>query len=245
MRRSPLQCLAFAVLAAVSRAYTLAPSCVPLRAPLRRIAMLAATKAEDPAVTKAASALLVEVGKEDRSMASIDKLVGTLETTPRNNNKIKKAVLGDWKLVYATDADAVKLFTSGGADGPFAVLEDVYLRLQSGSEVQSIEVVRKIGPFGNVAQSLFGKFQLGGGGEDEADTLSWRPTYMVNERGREVDAPSDAAARKEWQLTHVSSELLVLRRTASSYVVCTKLAKGKLSAALEEAAVDADLILGI
>ena len=240
-----LQCLAFALLAAASRAYTLAPSCVPQRAaPLPRVAMLAAKTAEDPAVTKAASALLVEIGKEDRSMASIDRLVGTLETTPRNK-KIKKAVLGDWKLVYATDADAVSLFTAGGADGPFAVLEDVYLRLRSGSEVQAIEVVRKIGPFGNMAQSLYGKFTLGGGGEDEADTLSWRPTYMVNERGREVDAPSDAAARKEWQLTHVSSELLVLRRAASSYVVCTKLAKGKLSAALEEAAVDADEILGI
>ena len=205
--------------------------------------MLAAST-DSAAVTKASSSLLAEISKDSRSLASIENMVTTIESTGRNT-KIRKAVLGEWKIVFATDEEAVKPFAAGGGDGPFAVLEDVFLRLLSGYELQTIEVVRKIGPFGNMAQSLYGKFDLTTG--DDSDSLSWKPTYMVNERGREVDAPNGAAKRMEWVVSHVSKELLVLRRAtnAKSYVVCTRLGKGKLNDELEEACVDAEQILGL
>lgn len=194
---------------------------------------------ESPAIKKARSALLEEVSRDERSLQSIASLLSTLETGVPPPKKLKRAVLGDWKLVFASDEAAVAPFTAGGASGPFAVLEDVYMRLKS-DDVQAIEVIRKVGPFGNTAQSLFGKWSVAG-----ADGFSWRTKYMVNENSREVEPPKDAPTAHAARATHVSAELLVLRRDADSgsYVIWTKLGSGELKKQLDDYAVDSENIM--
>ena len=194
----------------------------------------------------ARTALLAEVAREERSLpsvaASLTKLEADFEAMPAK--KRARALQGDWKLVFASDEAAVAPFTTGSASGPFAVLEDVYLRLSS-SDLQAIEVVRKVGPFGNAAQSLHGRWSVTAGGEGEGDVLSWRTMFMVNERSREVDPPKDMPTANEARVTHVSSELLVVRRAddASSYVIWTRFDKGELKKALDDASVESEMIL--
>ena len=121
--------------------------------------LAASTVADDAAVTSAATALLAEVAKSERSLAAIARHVATLEAAPPPSKAgaLKKALQGDWKLTFASDEAAVAPFTSGAASGPFTVLEEVYHRLLTGDMVQSIEIVRRIGPFGNSARALCGR----------------------------------------------------------------------------------------
>ena len=232
---------------------------------------------DDGAVASAQAALLAEVSKPQRSLAAIAAHVATLEAAPPPS-KAKKAVQGDWKLTFASDEVAVEPFTTGAASGPFSVLEEVYHRMLSSDMVQSIEVVRKIGPFGNSARSLCGRFSVeggdakrgsgsskGGGGKagkaskgaakgaakgnvaastpTAAPKLSWKSTFMIDERGREVDPPKECSVARRAVVTHVSPQLLVMRvaqggaeptGASPSYCVFTKMAKGALKKELDD-----------
>lgn len=206
--------------------------------------MLAAV--DEAAAATASAALQAEIVKPLRSIAAITGLIATLEAaTPPA--KPKKAVLGDWKLTFASDEAAVKPFTTDAANGPFTVLEEVYHRVLTGDAVQSIEVVRKIGPFGNSASALCGKWSVSGGSSKKGDTpepaaLTWRVTYRIDERGREVDPPKGLSTNHAAVVTHASTELLVMRintvygegASSPSYVVFTKLPKGAILKALTD-----------
>ena len=245
------------------------------RAPSRAAILKLQTAAvDDASIAKVTATLLDQVNQTQRSLAAIDASVAALEAAPPPK-KLKSALQGDWKLTYASDEAAVEPFMTGIADGPFNVLEEVYLRLMTGDILQSIEVVRKIGPFGNTGIALNGKWSVsggsggssssggggggkGGGGKkgkkgkgggggmaqavqeaQEAEAapaaVSWRSSYMIDARGREVSPPPGATASRNAAPTHVSPELLVLRFGAgsASYAVWTKMKKGELKKALE------------
>ena len=132
--------------------------------PRCRIPQLSLAAVDEAAAAYARTALLEEVAKPQRSLPAIAEHVATLEAAAQPS-KLKRKLQGDWKLKFASDEAAVTPFTSGAADGPFAVLEEVYHRLLSGDATQSLEVVRKIGPFGNSLQALCGKWRVASGGE--------------------------------------------------------------------------------
>ena len=207
-----------------------------------------AAAVDDVLAATARTSLLAEVAKPQRSIPEINAAVKILEAAPRPA-KAKKAVQGDWKLIYASDEAAVQPFTTGSAGGPFNVLEDVYHRILADS-LQSVEVVRKIGPFGNSAQALCGKWSVAGDGKGsgkgsskkgeagEAPAMTWRVTYRIDERGREVDPPKDLPTSHAAVATHVSKELLVLRvgsggAGSPSYCVFSKTKKADILKVLE------------
>ena len=195
---------------------------------------------EDLATQQARTTLLGEIAKEQRSMDTITTSLATLEASPVPG-KLKRAVVGDWKLVFASDQSAVAPFVTGASDGPFAVLEDIYHRVET-LNVQSIEITRKIGPFGNMCNSLHGKWSVADG---DGDVMSWKTQYMLDERGREVKPPGGGASHRA-RASHISSELLVLRpeAAAQSYAVFTKLGKGKLKKELDDYSIDTEMFIG-
>jgi hypothetical protein len=189
------------------------------------------------ASAKAQTELFDEIAKDQRSLPKISSLVGSLEDGATEALK-KKSLQGQWKVLFASDEAAVQPLLAGASEGPFNVLEEVYLRILS-NNVQTTEVVRKIGPVGNAAVSLHGRFSV------EGRALAWKPSFMIDERYREV-APPGGRARIEWSVGYVSSEVLLLRRAtdAQSYAVLGKLTKEKLKQELEAFSVDAEMILG-
>lgn len=211
------------------------------------LAAAADSTVEDGAVSSARAALLAEVAKDDRDLSVITASVATLEAAPPPK-KVKKMLQGDWKLNFASDANAVVPFTTGAANGPFCVLEEVYHRMLASDSVQTIEVVRRIGPFGNTASSLCGRYSVDEGksskkkGDDDgavaAPVLTWKSTFMLDDRGREIDAPKECRAGRTAVATHVSSELLVMRigvgPAAPSFCVFSKMAKGDLKKDLND-----------
>ena len=74
--------------------------------------------------------------------------------------------------------------------------------------------------------------------------MSWKTQYMLDERGREVKPPNGGESRKA-KASHVSSELLVMRRegASDSYAVFSKLGKGELKKELDAYSVDAELYI--
>ena len=186
----------------------------------------------------AASKLLAEFAKPERSLDVVEGLIASLEADPpvTKASKQRRELTADWKFAFASDGAAVEPFTTGSADGPFNVLEDCYFRLRGEDNVQSIEVVRRIGPFGNTAFSLHGKWRV------DSSSITWRPKYFIDGRGREVAVPSQAAQGREAKVTHVS-DVLVLRM-GQSFSVFERLGKGKLKKELDDFALDPELVLG-
>lgn len=201
--------------------------------------MRAHTSVAMVAEVDATAALLAEVAKPERALDAIARHVRTLEAEPlpATAGKWKRALGVDWRLEYAADEAAVAPFLSGPSPGPFAVVEGVLHRFKSAGEFASIEVKRNFGPFGgNSKVQLCGRWSLDG------DRVRWKASYMINAQSREVDPPS-SAGMNEGRVTHVSSNLLLLRVPADSADGLLVFSKVKLKDALEELKVDADDIL--
>jgi len=152
--------------------------------------------------------LLAECRKEERSLSVIEGLVDTLAADPPVA-KPKRELLGDWSLEYASDADPLALITTGEI-GNFATIEGVVHRLCKDNEVETIEVARQFGPFGNARRALNGKWSIE---KSPAETLvRWRYTYLIDQFGRERDPPSSQqqAGTREVKLSYVSDGLLLI-----------------------------------
>ena len=173
------------------------------------------------AVTTSATAskLLAEFAKDTRSLPMIEGALKELESAELPK-KLKKGVIGDWKLAFASDEEAAAMLLTGEANVLLAV-EAVIASFNEGSKMRSIEVTRPFGPFGNRKAALEGRWGL------EDNKLGFKYQYVLEETQgggtRERDVPEAAKERREVEVTHVSDGLLVLRRSASSYLVLSKL----------------------
>ena len=171
----------------------------------------------------AAAALLEEVAKEERSLSTIASLVSTLEAEPMVDKatKLKRALQADWKIEYASDSAAIQPFVTG-PENPFAVTEGIVHRFKKTGEFETIEVRRKLGPFGNSKATLNGKYSF------EKGALRWRASYALDARSRELPPPKGAGVA-EMRVTHVSPSLLLLRPTAdeSSLLIFARVEKLK------------------
>ena len=210
------------------------PTCSPHphRMP-ESVRMLAKTKPRPAdsvgtAEVTATKQLLDEISKPERSLDTISRLVQTLENVPliEKASKLKRALAADWKLEYASDADAVQPFLTG-PESPFAVVEGIVHRWKSNGEFQTIEVRRKLGPFGNSKQMLCGKFSVNG------DSIRWRATYILDARSREVPVPSGWGTAN-MRVSYISPLLLLLRPSADSSRLLLFARVENLKSALEE-----------
>mmetsp|Transcript_584 Transcript_584/g.1736 ORF Transcript_584/g.1736 Transcript_584/m.1736 type:complete len:241 (+) Transcript_584:67-789(+) len=224
-------------------------------------AMLRPTATATPARTSplllsVASDLLRECSKDERSLERISTLVNELSAAA-SVSKAKQAVLGDWRLVFAGDADALAPFTSGEVKPPFGVVEDVFCRFEKGNSMKAIEVERRIGPFGNARRSLVGRYSVDTG-KNRADRLRFKYLWMDDYNGRERDPPVSAAVEAEVVASQAEGSVLVLRlgqpqekgttpadMTAGSILVWSKLRAKELDRLLDELGVKKEDEVGV
>lgn len=166
-------------------------------------------RARPPTLSVAAD-LLRECSREERALDRISALVGELAA---DSSKAKRAVLGDWRLVFAGDVDALAHFRTGAVTSPFGKVEDVFVRFEQGSAMRVIEVERRFGPFGNAKRALVGKFSVESAGKG-AGTLRIKYLWADDENGREADPPIKGAL--EVQVAAASKSVLVLRLGAEA-----------------------------
>jgi len=156
------------------------------------------------------AALLAEVQKTERSLDIIAQSARTLENVelPRTAGKLKRALAASWLLEYASDEAALAPFLTGRS-GPFTVVEGIVHTFEQEGDFSSIEVTRRIGPFGNSKNSLCGRWSVKNG------YIRWKASYMLDSNGRERDPPKDAKVN-EARVTYVSSQLLLLRNSSDT-----------------------------
>jgi hypothetical protein len=182
----------------------------------RRAAIIASASSER---------LLEECAKDERSLSLINTAVTELEQAELPK-KLKKTMLGDWRLAFAGDQEAANMLLASKAN-PILTIEGVLACFSKGDAMRAIEVSRPFGPFSNRRKVLEGRWGLEKSGE-----VRFRYTYLMEGRSRrEEDVPESAKGTQTAQVTHVSEELLVLRRSATSFLLFEKV---DLQQALEE-----------
>lgn len=158
-----------------------------------------------------ATSLLAECRREERSLPAIESAISTLAALPPPP-KPKRALGGDWNLEFASDESALRYVSECAGQGPFSVTEAVILRVV-GDQMRAIEIVRRLGPFGNVKNTLGGGWSVPkssgkAAASEEALRLRWRYAYCIDGNGRERDAQDGRPLEAE--LTHLSDGLLVI-----------------------------------
>ena len=189
-----------------------------------------------PALCKTA-ALEEECSKPERSLGRIAELVETLAADPVVARP-KKAVLGDWRLVFASNEEALAPFTSRCVSPPFGVVEDIFCRIDRGNDMRIIEVERRVGPFGNAKRALQARYDIVAAGKGSADRLAFQARWMDDPSGRETEPPSREKVSAE---LIAAGSLIVLRdiatgsgSPASSCLVFSRLSPKQLARALDD-----------
>ena len=138
--------------------------------------------------------IVAESRKENnRDLALLDEAcaaAAALVETDAGLSPSRGSLAGDWKLVWASSDDAVCSIGSGLHTLPLTLLEDIFVSF-SGGAVETAEVLRVMGPFPNVRNTLAGKFNFPGGG---AMSLSY--DKMVDGNGGVIKAPDGASTRR-------------------------------------------------
>ena len=130
--------------------------------------------------------LLEECAKGERSLSLINSAVLELEQA-EVPKKLKKALLGDWRLTFAGDQEAADMLLASKA-GPLLTIEGVLACFSKGDEMRAIEVSRPFGPFSNRRKVLEGRWGLEKTGE-----VRFRYTYLMEGRSRREEAVPDSA----------------------------------------------------
>jgi hypothetical protein len=152
----------------------------------------------------AAAALLDACGESDRDLEKIDGIVAELAALPGPGAAdATSAVRGDWRLSWARSDDGVGSVGTGLHRVPLASLEDIFLSLAP-KRVLTSEVIRVLGPFPNVKNTLEGTSKVRAGA-----TLDLSYDTVVDGLGATL---TDTQARKvSFDLVALTRDVLVLR----------------------------------
>jgi len=173
--------------------------------------------------TELRDVVLAEAARDERDVGLLDRKVGELEALPPGAN-LPKALLGNWKLAFASAAEPVEAVTTG-TTGTFSVTEGVMLTFQK-TKVLATEAVRRFGVAGGNSKLVqVGRYTLDG------SDLGLRFTYYLDGNGAETERSAAHSA----VASHCSSDLLVLRFPTRAYLIFARLAaQSDVDKALDE-----------
>lgn len=144
-----------------------------------------------------------EEGNKPKAKTSFDvsfvlDKIRTLRENPPDAGASRSLVSGsgkaDFRLAWAGSDDAVCSLCSGLHNVPLARLQEVFITLGKGGKVEVLEVIRILGPFPNVRNTLKGDAALVvGKGADGTAKLNIAYGSMIDGTGKVIPAPSGAA----------------------------------------------------
>ncbi|CAM9179809.1 unnamed protein product, partial [Hapterophycus canaliculatus] len=119
----------------------------------------------------------------------LDKIAADIADLRSRTSALKPAqsydLSKDWRLVFASDDDVISVVGTGLHKLPLTRMQDFFLTLSGGSttvrQIVAIEVLRVIGPFPNLRNTLSGDCKSTG-----TDSLNIRYTSMIDGTGKET-----------------------------------------------------------
>lgn len=121
------------------------------------------------------------------------------------------ALQGDWKLSWVSSDDAISEVGSGLHRVPLAKLEDIFVSIRASSSkggalgVETAEIIRIMGPFPNVRNTLAGSARAKG------SSLMVSYDKMIDGNGGVIKAPGGESTRQVTFRAFVAAGCLVLR----------------------------------
>lgn len=157
---------------------------------------------------KALANTLVELcSAPKRDMGAINNAAKELRAT--QDRPAQGELSGDWRLTFVSSNDILGAFGTGLHTLPLTRMEDTFVNFKGGRQgrqIETIEVLRVMGPFPNIRNTLSGTYQTIG-----LDTLSIKYTSMIDGTGKEITSGSAAMDKvSEFGVLFVGADVLVL-----------------------------------
>lgn len=132
-----------------------------------------------------AEGLLEKCGESKRDMGEISAAIENLRSLSTTLRPAQSLDLNDdWRLVFANDDDAMCAVGTGLHKLPLTRMQDFFLTLSGSSSlrrIQAIEVLRVLGPFPNLRNTLTGQCK-----STSPKSLNIRYTSMVDGTGKKT-----------------------------------------------------------
>ncbi|CAN0507999.1 unnamed protein product [Ectocarpus sp. 12 AP-2014] len=133
-----------------------------------------------------AERLLKTCAEPKRDLTKIAAEIADLRSRTSALKPAQSYELGkNWRLVFASDDDAISVVGTGLHKLPLTRMQDFFMTLEGGSNtarnIVTIEVLRVIGPFPNLRNTLSGDCESTGAG-----SLNIRYTSMIDGTGKET-----------------------------------------------------------
>jgi hypothetical protein len=151
------------------------------------------------------------LAKKEKTVADILSTVRQL--TQLNSDNLRQLAAGsaarDYRLAWVGSDDAVTYLGTGLHKVPLARLQEVFLSMQGKSRIQVLEVIRILGPFPNIKNTLQGVCKVDKLSEDATGwSLEW--DSMVDGTGKELIAGKEENRQTvDLQVYYCDSSVLV------------------------------------
>mgnify|MGYP005850417245 CR=1 FL=1 len=154
---------------------------------------------------------ILETAAEKKQSADIDTILSpirTLMAQPQANGNLRQLIAGNkrlnYRLAWVGSDDAICHIGTGLHKVPLARLQEIFLSCMGKSRLEVYEVIRIIGPFPNVRNTLEGAAKVGKRNvvydpQDEEKTVSeLKITYdsMIDGTGKQITAGMEDNVRK-------------------------------------------------
>lgn len=163
---------------------------------------------EGPALTALGDRLLELCEEPERDLTAIAECVDGLSSMLPDPPE--SALLGSWRLAWVTSDAGISAVGTGLHNAPLTRQEDTFLTIEGGGDgrcraVETIEVLRVIGPFPNVKNTLSGSCRATTG-----RALSFSISYdrMIDGLGNNLSGPQTRDVR--FGVRFAGSRLLIL-----------------------------------
>eukprot|EP00617_Octactis_speculum_P021279 CAMPEP_0185745138 /NCGR_PEP_ID=MMETSP1174-20130828/3412_1 /TAXON_ID=35687 /ORGANISM="Dictyocha speculum, Strain CCMP1381" /LENGTH=217 /DNA_ID=CAMNT_0028418949 /DNA_START=93 /DNA_END=746 /DNA_ORIENTATION=- len=148
-----------------------------------------------------------ECSKDERDIAAIYRtsMAAADFASASGREATQKDLIGDWKLLFASSDEAIETVGTGLQKMPLTRLMDIFVSLSRPSSLETSEILRVLGPFPNVRNTLAGSFSCKGG------VINFTYNTMVDGMGNELKGPGGELTREiQGKLGHVNNDLMVI-----------------------------------
>lgn len=172
------------------------------------------------AADRLVDALVAECAKErDRDVGAIARLCSETADLVRETPGLlaPSQVEGDWRLIWVSNDDAFTTIGSGLHKLPLTLMEDIFVSFRSSGKskapirkVETAEILRVLGPFPNVRNTLSGSWSLSSAPRP-AGGLGLVYDTMTDGNGGTIKAPDGSETRSvPFDVAYANGEALVL-----------------------------------
>lgn len=154
-----------------------------------------------------------------RDVPAIDAKVATLKSLSQATSHQQKALIKDWRLVFVSNDAMLGTLGTNLHKLPLTRMEDLFVSFKKnkaqGRTIETIEVLRVLGPFPNLRNTLYGTYEA-----QSPNSLTIKYSSFVDGTGKEITSGTAATDQAvSIKVVFVGSELLIFEAKPQQLMV--------------------------